>query len=85
MDRGSAHGLLARLGVQGDPADLDRVAAAGGHHAKAVELLGTYLKRFYHGQAGGPWALPPPALSEEASDDEENRISELGRWTAEGR
>jgi tetratricopeptide (TPR) repeat protein len=48
LDAASARDLLTSLGVRGD---LDRVAAVAGRHAKAVELLGTYLVRFHEGDA----------------------------------
>jgi hypothetical protein len=51
LDAVSARALLARLGVVGDESQLDAVAEAGGWHAKAVELLGTYLARFHQGRA----------------------------------
>src|SRR3984957_20363852 len=46
LDPDSGRKLLASLGVIGEPADWDAAAAAAGRHAKAVELLGTYLVRF---------------------------------------
>jgi len=74
LDAASARGLLTSLGVQGTGAQLDAVAAAGGHHAKAVELLGTYLRRYHAGQA----ALAPAA---EGSPDEEQRVGQvLALW-----
>jgi len=45
LDSASARGLLRSLGVAGHDAILDEVAAAGGWHAKAVELLGTLVTR----------------------------------------
>jgi hypothetical protein len=50
LDDASACGLLQSLGVQGDPAELTAAAEACGFHAKAVELLGTYLVRFHQAQ-----------------------------------
>ena len=50
LDSVSAHALLRSLGVHGSDADLTAVAVLGGHHAKAVELLGTYLVRFHQGR-----------------------------------
>src|SRR5262249_5396061 len=46
LDAASARSLLSSLGVRGDDAALDAAAEAAGRHAKAVELLGTYLVRF---------------------------------------
>src|SRR5207248_2524200 len=44
LDAASARGLLQSLGVRGSDAELDEAALACGFHAKAVELLGTYLR-----------------------------------------
>src|SRR4051812_33765991 len=76
LDPASARGLLASVGVRGDDGDLDEVAAAGGHHAKAVELLGTYLVRYAGGDARRLGELPaPPAL--EGAGDEEIRVARV--------
>jgi hypothetical protein len=69
LDCDSACGLLESLGVQGERAVLAVVAAAGGFHAKAVELLGTYLAH-YHGGAAGKLELPELSRAEGASDEE---------------
>jgi tetratricopeptide (TPR) repeat protein len=70
LDPASARGLLAALGVGGGPAVLDAAASWAGRHAKAVELLGTYLRRFHAGGAEG-WLSGAGAaageLDEEAS------------------
>src|SRR5207249_3537036 len=60
LDAASARGLLASLGVRGGAAELDAAAAAAGGHAKAVELLGTYLVRFHGGDARRHRDLAPP-------------------------
>ena len=52
LDPISTRGLLRSLGVHGTDAELDALAAAGGFHAKAVELLGTFLTRFHDGRTG---------------------------------
>jgi hypothetical protein len=70
LDAASARGLLTSLGVHGSTAELDAAAAAGGHHAKAVELLGTYLRRFHGGEAGRHGALPAPPPAADLSDEE---------------
>jgi hypothetical protein len=59
LDTTSARDLLLSLGVRGEESELDAVASEGGLHAKAVELLGTYLVRFHDGQAGRLGELPP--------------------------
>lgn len=71
LDGESARGLLASLGVKGGEAELDAVAAAGGHHAKAVELLGTYLVRFHRADARQHSDLPETAPMLGASDEEQ--------------
>ncbi len=70
LDSKSARGLLQSLGVHGDPEELDAAAEACGHHAKAVELLGTYLARYHGGAAGRLGELPTIPLAEGASDEE---------------
>jgi hypothetical protein len=55
---------------------LDKAAATAGFHAKAVELLGTYLVRFQHGEASRLSALPNPPPIEGASD-EEQRVAQV--------
>jgi hypothetical protein len=70
LDGESARGLLASLGVRGSDAELDEVANAGGHHAKAVELLGTFLRRYHDGEARRHRELPRPARGDGASEEE---------------
>lgn len=62
LDEASARSLLKSLGVQGEDWELDEAAAACGFHAKAVELLGTYLVRFHAGQAPRHRDLPDPPM-----------------------
>jgi hypothetical protein len=76
LDAESGRGLLASLGVRGSAAELDAVAAAGGHHAKAVELLGTYLVRFQHGDARRHTELPE-AVAIEGASEEERRVARV--------
>jgi hypothetical protein len=76
LDAESARSLLAIVGVQGSAAELDAVATAGGHHAKAVELLGTYLVRFQHGDARRYTELPEP-LPMEGASEEERRVGRV--------
>jgi hypothetical protein len=76
LDGASARGLLASLGVRGGPAELDAVAAAGGGHAKAVELLGTFLVR-YHGGAAARLAELPAAPPLEGASEEEQRVARV--------
>jgi tetratricopeptide (TPR) repeat protein len=76
LDAESARALLTSLDVRGETADLDEVAAAGGHHAKAVELLGTFLVRFHQGDARRQRDLPDLPHTEGASD-EEHRVARV--------
>jgi hypothetical protein len=70
LDAASARGLLQSFGVRGTQADLDAAAAACGYHAKAVELLGTYLARFQEGRADRWQNLPDPPTTEGYSAEE---------------
>ncbi len=76
LDATSARGLLTCLGVRGSTAELDEAAAACGHHAKAIELLATYLARFCQGEARCQRELPEiaPVLG---ATDEENRVARV--------
>jgi hypothetical protein len=76
LDAESARGLLHSLGVQGTEAELDAVAATGGGHAKAVELLGTFLVRFHGGRAG-KYADLPEASIEDGASEEEQRVARV--------
>jgi hypothetical protein len=71
LDGDSARALLAALGVRGESAELDAVASAGGHHAKAVELLGTFLVRYRAGSAAHLADVPLPPRVEGGSDEEQ--------------
>lgn len=71
LDSASARALLESLGVRGDAAALEEVAAVGGHHAKAVELLGTFLVRYHEGDARGCRELPELPRMEGASEEEQ--------------
>lgn len=70
LDRDSARGLLASFGVAGDTQDVAAAAESCGFHAKAVELLGTFLKRFKNGEATAWRELPNPIAAPGASDEE---------------
>jgi hypothetical protein len=75
LDAASARSLLTSLGVRGDDAALDAVAAAGGGHAKAVELLGTFLARYHGGDARRLGDLPEAPL--EDATEEERRVARV--------
>ncbi len=69
LDDESAIALLSHLGVLGSPDDLLQATRAAGGHAKAVELLGTWLVRFHCASAAEHQQLPPlPDI--DASDEE---------------
>jgi hypothetical protein len=70
LDPASARTLLQRLGVTGDDAALDAVAAAAGRHAKAVELAGTLLAAFNGGR-------PDASLIGGGEDDVEAAVSRV--------
>jgi hypothetical protein len=70
LDPESARSLLRCVGVHGTDANLDAVAAAGGRHAKAVELLGTLLARYYQGAACRHTDLSPVTRVDGATDEE---------------
>jgi hypothetical protein len=76
LDADSARALLSSLGVRGESSVLDEVADAGGHHAKAVELLGTYLVRYHGADAGAHRELPELPRAEGASE-EEHRVARI--------
>jgi hypothetical protein len=81
LDLGSAVGLLGSLGVQGSEAELGEAALSCGLHAKAVELLGTYLVRFAGGKAVAQRRLPV-IQDEQASDEERHVARVLGAYDA---
>jgi tetratricopeptide (TPR) repeat protein len=72
LDDESAVALLAHLGVQGSLDQLAEVVHAAGGHAKAVELLGTWLVHYHGGSALGLAHLPP--LPEIDASDEERHV-----------
>ena len=76
LDSESARALLTSLGVRGAAADLDDVATAGGHHAKAVELLGTFLVLYHEGDAHLHRDLAELPRVEGASE-EEHRVARV--------
>jgi hypothetical protein len=71
LDTASARSLLQTLGVTGDDRALDEAAAACGRHAKAVELLGTYLVHFCGGRAESVHDLPGVESLDGGSDEEQ--------------
>jgi hypothetical protein len=73
LDVASAVGLLESFGVRGTGAVLTEAAQSCGLHAKAVELLGTFLVRYRQGRAEGYRELPVLALA--GASDEENHVS----------
>lgn len=80
LDPESARGLLRSLGAEGSDAELDAAAGLGGHHAKAVELLGAFLVRFEGGVARRWIAIPEVAMPEgaaESASDEERKVARV--------
>jgi hypothetical protein len=82
LDVVSARELLRSVGVHGTEAELDAAAVLCGRHAKAVELLGTYLRRFHHGAAGRGADLPCPDYPEGLSDEEQKVARVLAGFQA---
>ncbi len=82
LDADSARGLLLSVGVRGSAAELDAAAAACGHHAKAVELLGTLLAHFHGGSAARLSELPDVPAAPGASDEEHKVARVLAAYTA---
>ena len=72
LDAESAAGLLASLGVQGSSDVLTEAARACGLHAKAVELLGTFLVRYRQGR--GECYRELPALTMDGASASENHV-----------
>jgi hypothetical protein len=75
LDIDSAVGLLASLGVLGSDLDLAEAARSCGLHAKAVELLGTYLAHFHDGDARQPCGLTE--VREPGASDEEWHVARV--------
>jgi hypothetical protein len=69
LDVESGVQLLRSLGVRGNEEALAAGVAAAGGHAKAVELLGTWLVRYHGGDAAAIDKLPP-LMAGEGSDEE---------------
>jgi hypothetical protein len=69
LDVESGVSLLRSLGVHGKDATLEEGVAAAGGHAKAVELLGTWLARYHRGEASAIDRLPD-LIAGEGSDEE---------------
>jgi hypothetical protein len=82
LDAASSRGLLGSLGVRGSPAELDAAAAVCGCHAKAVELLATYLARFANGEAGQIRHLPEVGPAEGYSPEERQVVRILAAFQA---
>jgi tetratricopeptide (TPR) repeat protein len=83
LDPASGRGLLRSLGVGGDDAHLDEAVRQCGGHAKAVELLGTFLRRFRAGRGDRLAELPPLSPADGASDEEARVARVLAAFQAE--
>jgi hypothetical protein len=75
LDLASAVGLLASLGVHGSASELADAATSCGLHAKAVELLGTYLVHFAEAAAMAQRKLP--VLHDDQASDEELHVARI--------
>jgi hypothetical protein len=75
LDPDSACGLLQSLGARGEEAELLAAADSCGRHAKAVELLGTYLAHYREGAAAEFRRLPELDSSDAA--DEERHVARV--------
>src|SRR5262249_9873488 len=73
LDPASACGLLRSLGVRGEDEELQAAADSCGRHAKAVELLGTYLAHYHEGAAAEFCTLPE--LDSSNTADEERHVA----------
>src|SRR5262249_24379425 len=82
LDAASARSLIASVGTTGTEAELDEAARACGLHAKAVELLGTYLARFHEGEARRHRDLPAPEPAPGTSDEEQKVACVLAAFQA---
>jgi hypothetical protein len=80
LDAESGRRLLQDLGVRGTADELNAAAASCGFHAKAVELLGTYLVRFQGGIAGRRENLPEVAAEPGLSPEERQAARVLGAF-----
>lgn len=72
LDEESGVALLRSLGVTGAAEELQLTVRAGGGHAKAVELLGTWLRHFREAQATARTTLPELPL--DAGSEEERHV-----------
>src|SRR5262249_10682488 len=70
LDPASACGLLRSLGVHGDDDELLAAADSCGRHAKAVELLGTYLTHYHDGAAAEFRLLPEVEIIDAAGEEQ---------------
>ncbi len=80
LDVASGRHLLASLGVRGSAAALAEAASACGLHAKAVELLGTFLSRFRGGDVERHQELTSPvrpASAEPGASAEEVHVGRI--------
>ena len=80
LDLASSRGLLRSVGAVGSDAELDDAAASCGHHAKAVELLGTYVRGFLGGEARRQSELPVATARDGFSSEEEKVLRVLSAF-----
>ena len=75
LDLASSIGLLTSLGVSGAARDMEEAARSCGLHAKAVELLGTWLGQFHGGRAEQHRRLPQVGIL--GGSDEERYVARI--------
>jgi hypothetical protein len=82
LDPLSARNLLSALGVRGTEEELNEAAASCSWHAKAVELLGTYLLYTEQGEAARHCLLKNPPELLGASEEEHKVLRVLAAFQA---
>ena len=80
LDNGSARALFRSLGADGSDAELDEASSACGHHAKAVELLATFVRRFLDGKVWRQTELPALPIRKGFSSEERNVLRILSAF-----
>jgi hypothetical protein len=82
LDRCSARGLLRSVGASGSDAELDDAAQSCSFHAKAVELLGTLVRRFLSGDVRRQRELPAAQVQPGFSSEEATVLRVLSAFQA---
>src|SRR5262249_40665835 len=82
LDVATSCQLLRALGARGSDSELEAAARWAGLHAKAVELLGTFLAEYRAGVASEFRGLPEPGRLEGTSDEEHHVIRVVSAFQA---